>query len=105
MSKNTITLSVRMDEDLLNKLETMARESGLSKSEIARTILSQSSSIIIYKAPQIAEALFTIRQLLERNGWDEATKQEIWQSCHLLKLEIKRVFEKGGESHGNCESD
>lgn len=105
MSKNSTTLSVRMDEELLSKLETMAREAGLTKSEIARIILSESSAIIIYKAPQIAAELFRIRQLLERDDLNSATKQEIFQSCHLLKMELKRVIEKGGELHGSSKGN
>ena len=105
MRKNSTTLSVRMDEELLSNLEAIAHEAGLSKSEMARMILSESSATIIYKAPQIATELFRICQLLERHDLDEATRQEIWKCCHLLKLEIKRVFEEGGEARGNFEGD
>lgn len=105
MSENSTTLSIRIDDVLYRKLETTAREAGLSKSELARTILSESSATIIYRAPQIAAELFRIRQLLERDDLDEATRQEIWKCCHLLKLEIKRVFEDGGENCGNFEGD
>lgn len=100
MSKNSTSLSVRMDEELFSKLEAMACEAGLTKSEVARKILSDSSGILIYPAHQIAAELFRIRELLERHDLDRATRQEIWQSCHILKLEIKRVFEEGGETHG-----
>ena len=105
MHKNSTTLSVRMDEELLSKLEAIAREAGLTKSEIARIILSESSGIIIYPASQIAAELFRICQLLERHDLDETTRQEIWKCCHLLKLEIKRVFEEGGKARGNFEGD
>lgn len=105
MHKNNITLSIRMDEELFNRLETMAHEAGLSKSEMARRILSESSGIIICNAPQIAANLFKIGQLLERDDLAEVTKQEIWQSCHLLKMEIKRLVEKGGDLCGDSEGN
>ena len=105
MSKNTALLSVRIDEELNYKLDDMANKAGVSKSEMARILLSDLSTIRFIDGSRIATELFKIRQLLEKDDFDDVIKHEVFLACKNFKLEIKKVFEEGGEFRGHSESN
>jgi predicted DNA-binding protein len=98
-------ISLRLDDELYHKLDNMAQETGVSRSELARKILSDSSAIQIINGSQIAAELFKISQLLEKDDLDDMIRQEISQACKNLKLKIKETFEKEGEFHGDSQGD
>ena len=103
--RKQLNLSIRINEELFEKIDHMARKTGVSRSELARVILSDSSAIQIINGSQIATELFKIRQQLEKDGLDEVIRQEIFQSCKILKIEIKKAFEKEGEFCGYFEGN
>ena len=81
MSKNTALLSVRIDEELNYKLDNMANKAGVSKSEMARILLSDLSTIRFIDGSRIATELFKIRQLLEKDDFDDVIKHEVFLAC------------------------
>ena len=98
--RKQLNLSIRINEELFEKIDHMARKTGVSRSELARVILSDSSAIQIINGSQIATELFKIRQLLEKDGLDEVIRQEIFQSCKCelpakLSLECIKCQFKG----------
>ena len=103
--KNTTTLSVRIDDDLNQKLEKLAEQIGQNKSQIVKDLLNSSDSVKFVDGSKIAEELFRIRQLLQSETFPPQTEQEVKQACDLHKRRIKEAFEKGCENNGNIESN
>lgn len=102
--KKSVQISVRISQETDEKLQKIMRETNKNRTQVINLILSNDSTVQFFDCRKIAAELFRIRTLLEKCP-DEFCAQKIISVSNLLKMEIKRVFERGGESVGDSESD
>lgn len=99
-------ISVRLDPEIDEMLERIKQKTGQNKSRLINRILKQNSAdIIIIDSTKIAASLFDIRRLLKQMPDDDSVKAKVEAACDLLTQELYDLFDKGGDSNGNSESD
>lgn len=99
-------ISVRLDPEIDEMLERIKQKTGQNKSRLINRILKQNSAdIIIIDSTKIAASLFDIRRLLKQMPDDDSVKAKVEAACDLLAQELYDLFDKGGDSNGNSESD
>lgn len=99
-------ISVRLDPEIDKMLERLAEKTGQNKTQVVNRLLNpDSANIEIIDGTKIAALLFNIQCLLKQLPKDDSVRVKVEAACDLLTQELYDLFNKGGNSNGNSESD
>lgn len=99
-------LSVRIAPEIDEMIDRLVEKTGQNKTQVVNRLLNpDSANIEIIDGTKIAASLFNIQCLLKKLPDDDSVRVKVEAACDLLTQELYDLFNKGGNSNGNSESD